>query len=129
MGLNGYKNEVMDMVKKKKWLGPTLSDIYMYFIEEVGELASAIRRQRNQFRDKKKIKITEEMGDVFSYLFQLADMLDIDLDDMWAQQIEKMMKKKYFSSYSKTYNKQYVAVNEERQHTIQISPHSVIGSR
>lgn len=111
MGLNIYKNEVMELVKKKKWLGPSLSDVYMYFIEEVGELASAIRRQRNQFRDKKKIKITEEMGDVFSYLFQLADMLDIDLDEMWTQQTQKMMKKKYYSSYQNKPYKQYVPAN------------------
>ena len=107
MGLNDYKAQTMEMVKRKQWLGPTLSEIYMFFIEEVGELASAIRRQRNQFRDKKKIKITEEMGDVFSYLFQLSDMLEIDLDEMWHSQQEKMLKKKYYTSYPK-HQKQYV---------------------
>jgi len=30
-----------------------------------------------------------EMGDVFSYLFQLAYMLNIDLDDMWTRHLDK----------------------------------------
>ena len=109
MSLNNYKEQVMELVKKKQWLGPSLSDVYMYFIEEVGELASAIRRQRNQFRDKKKAKIQEEMGDVFSYLFQIAEMLEVDLDEMWIQQKAKMEKKKYFSSFSNRtpYKQQY----------------------
>jgi NTP pyrophosphatase (non-canonical NTP hydrolase) len=36
-----------------------------------------------------------EMGDVFNYLFQLAGMLDIDLDDMWKKQMKKAAGKTY----------------------------------
>ena len=36
-----------------------------------------------------------EMGDVFSYLFQLADMLNVDLDMMWETHRFKMKDKKY----------------------------------
>lgn len=36
-----------------------------------------------------------EMGDVFSYLFQLAHMLNIDLDKMWSEHTIKMAHKKY----------------------------------
>jgi NTP pyrophosphatase (non-canonical NTP hydrolase) len=38
-----------------------------------------------------------EMGDVFSYLFQLAHMLNIDLDAMWEAHGRKMEYKKYIS--------------------------------
>ena len=38
-----------------------------------------------------------EMGDVFSYLFQLAHMLDVDLDEMWKEHGKKMKHKKYIS--------------------------------
>jgi len=38
------------------------------------------------------------MGDVFSYLFQLAHMLNIDLDKMWDEHGKKMAHKKYISS-------------------------------
>ena len=36
-----------------------------------------------------------EMGDVFSYLFQLSYMLDVDLDKMWVEHGKKMKYKKY----------------------------------
>jgi len=36
-----------------------------------------------------------EMGDVFSYLFQLAHMLNVDLDQMWEEHRFKMNDKKY----------------------------------
>jgi hypothetical protein len=35
------------------------------------------------------------MGDVFSYLFQLASMLDIDMDEMWEKHRVKVAHKKY----------------------------------
>jgi hypothetical protein len=35
------------------------------------------------------------MGDVFSYLFQLAYMLNVDLDDMWLKHREKVQSRKY----------------------------------
>jgi NTP pyrophosphatase (non-canonical NTP hydrolase) len=39
--------------------------------------------------------VTQEMGDVFSYLFQLAGMLNIDLDHMWTLHREKVQGKIY----------------------------------
>jgi len=36
-----------------------------------------------------------EMGDVFSYLFQLAHMLNVDLDKMWQEHRYKIRDKKY----------------------------------
>jgi NTP pyrophosphatase (non-canonical NTP hydrolase) len=98
MSLNIYKVETMKLCKQKGWLGPNIEQVWMYFTEEVGELAGSIRRFKNQFRDKKKIKIESEMGDVFSYLFQLADMLNVDLDQMWEQHKTKMIKKRYYNN-------------------------------
>jgi NTP pyrophosphatase (non-canonical NTP hydrolase) len=43
----------------------------------------------------KGIDVVMEMGDVFSYLFQLADMLNVDLDQMWELHRQKMNLKKY----------------------------------
>jgi hypothetical protein len=36
-----------------------------------------------------------EMGDVFSYLFQLASMMNVDLDDMWVKHKIKIVQKNY----------------------------------
>jgi NTP pyrophosphatase (non-canonical NTP hydrolase) len=98
MSLNKYKVETMNLCKYKGWLGPSIEQVWMYFTEEVGELAGSIRRFNNQFRDRKKIKIESEMGDVFSYLFQLADMLNVDLDQMWIDHKNKLIKKRYYNS-------------------------------
>ena len=95
--LNEYKHDTMSMVAKKGWLGPSIENVWMYFTEEVGELAGSIRRHKNQFRDRKRYKLESELGDVFSYLFQLSYMLNIDLDQMWKHQKEKIKRKKYYS--------------------------------
>lgn len=105
--LNTYKSEIIELCNQKGWLGPSIEQVYMYFIEEVGELASAIRRQKNQFRDKKKVKIESELGDVFSYLFQIAYMLNIDLEIMWEKQKDKILKKKYYTIHENNKGNRY----------------------
>ncbi len=47
---------------------------FMWFIEEVGELATALA----QSKDKKEI--SEEFADVFAWLCTLANINDIDLE-------------------------------------------------
>jgi len=42
--------------------------------------------------------VVMEMGDVFSYLFQLAHMLEVDLDEMWELHRVKMKTKSYGTS-------------------------------
>jgi NTP pyrophosphatase (non-canonical NTP hydrolase) len=39
--------------------------------------------------------VVMEMGDVFSYLFQLAHMLNIDMDEMWELHRLKVQNKFY----------------------------------
>lgn len=98
MSLNNYKHETMKIVNEKRWTGPSLEQVWMFFIEEIGELAGSIRRSKNLFRDRKIPKIESELGDVFSYLFQIAFMLNIDLDQMWQNHQEKMNKKRYITN-------------------------------
>eukprot|EP00854_Cymbomonas_tetramitiformis_P022234 gene22234-26812_t len=90
-----------------------MSKVWMYFTEEVGELASAIRRQKNQFRDKKKVKLEAELGDVFSYLFQISYMLNIDLEQMWENQKVKMIKKKYYNINESSFKRGYITTNKK----------------
>lgn len=95
--LNAYKDHTRRLCEKKGWDKSTVEQVWLYLSEEFGELASSIRRCTNQFKDKKKIKVEDEMGDVFSYLFQLAYMLDIDLDRMWNTNVSKAGKKRYIN--------------------------------
>ncbi|GIX08198.1 MAG: nucleotide pyrophosphohydrolase [Candidatus Poribacteria bacterium] len=49
---------------------------FLWFVEEVGELAKELRRQPT---DRERLQ--EEIGDVFAWLTTLASLLEIDLAD------------------------------------------------
>ena len=78
----------------------TVSAVWLLLTEEIGELASAIRQYQRTFRKTglkkdRGVDVETEMGDVFSYLFQLAYMLNIDMDQMWELHRQKVSSKFY----------------------------------
>ena len=97
--MNYYKHETKKICEVKGWDKASVSAVWLLFTEEVGELASAIRQYHHLYKKKytfhKGTNVVHEMGDVFGYLFQLADMLNIDLDVMWKMHQQKMTKKIY----------------------------------
>ncbi len=98
--MNCYRDETFVLCQTKGWDKAPVSTVWLLFTEEIGELASAIRQYQRSFKKTglKKDRgtdITTEMGDVFSYLFQLAYMLNVDLDDMWLKHREKVQSRKY----------------------------------
>ena len=99
MQLNAYKDLTHDMCVRKGWSNVPVTTVWLLLTEEIGELASSIRQYHRVYsKQVKKIKGTDiqmEMGDVFSYLFQLAHMLDVDLDEMWAKHQYKMSQRNY----------------------------------
>ena len=106
--LNEYKMEIMNMCKYKGWDTCSVEKVWLLLTEEIGELAGSIRRTNNHFRDKKKVKVEDELGDVFSYLFQIAGILDIDLNQMWISNQNKSLQKKYYK------DKNLFSNNEQR---------------
>ena len=82
--LNRCKELTRDLCRAKGWQDVSIPHLWMFLVEEIGELASAIRRSTHQFSDKKKVNIEGEIMDVMSYLFQIADRFDVDLDAEWA---------------------------------------------
>lgn len=100
--LNYYKAETEKICKSKGWDRAEINTVWLLLSEEFGELASAIRQYKRTYKKtnmkkERGIDIMMEMGDVFSYLFQLAHMLNIDLDAMWVAHGQKMEHKKYIS--------------------------------
>lgn len=98
--LNSYKDQTTELCIRKGWDKSNISLVWLLLTEEIGELASAIRHNGRHYRkpNVKKgngIDVIMEMGDVFNYLFQIAGMLKIDLDDMWTRQMIKASKKSY----------------------------------
>mgnify|MGYP006269283723 CR=1 FL=1 len=97
--MNKYKEETKVLCERKGWDKVPVDTVWLLFTEEVGELASAIRKTKRCFlkNTNKYENVMIEMGDVFSYLFQLAHMLDIDLDKMWMTHKAKMKNRNYFT--------------------------------
>ena len=96
--MNAIRDENTDICKIKGWDKAPIQNVWLLFTEEIGELAAAIR-QRKKLYSKNSTKypdnVKNEMGDVFSYLFQLSHMLNVDLDQMWAEHKVKMKQKIY----------------------------------
>ena len=99
--LNQYRDITMSLCHHKGWDSQDVQNVWMLFTEEVGELAGAIRQFRGPYKKKVPhiktpiVHLRNEFGDVFSYLFQLAGMLDIDLDKMWYWHQYNMVYKQY----------------------------------
>lgn len=98
--LNIYRDTTQAQCKRKGWDKTNINTVWLLLTEEIGELASAIRQntriyKKTGLKKDRGIDIQTEMGDVFSYLFQLAYMLNVDLDEMWNNHQAKIDKKKY----------------------------------
>ncbi len=62
-------------------------ETYLLLTEEIGEMAKAMRKKRKLFtaendaaERKAQEQLAEEMADVLSYLLELANRFDIDLE-------------------------------------------------
>ncbi len=78
--LQKYMDEVC---KERGWVKDTYAEKFLLFTEEVGELAKAMRKAVGLYQEKAKQKNTEleeEFADVLSYLLDLANCFQIDLE-------------------------------------------------
>ena len=100
MSLNAHKESTTALCIQKGWDRVPVNTVWLLLTEEIGELASAIRQQTRTYKKTglkkdRGVDVQMEMGDVFSYLFQLAGMLNVDLDDMMKKQRVKASQKTY----------------------------------
>jgi NTP pyrophosphatase (non-canonical NTP hydrolase) len=80
MDLQIYLDEVC---KERGWVRDNYAEKFLLFTEEVGELAKAIRKSAGLYEEKakqKNIELEEEFADVLSYLLDLANCFQIDLE-------------------------------------------------
>jgi NTP pyrophosphatase (non-canonical NTP hydrolase) len=78
--LQGYVNEVC---QERGWTKDTPSEKFMLFVEEVGELAKAMRKAAGLYEEQAKqrqMSLEEEFADVLSYLLDLANRYEVDLE-------------------------------------------------
>lgn len=95
--MNSIMDENIQICRQKGWDKAPINKVWLLFTEEIGELASAIRQSQGVYRKigKNTEDVANEMGDVFSYLFQIAYMMNVDLDHMWEIHKRKMVTKIY----------------------------------
>lgn len=69
--------------KERGWTEDSYAEKFLLFTEEVGELAKAIRNTRGLYQEKakhQKVELEEEFADVLSYLLDLANFFEVDLE-------------------------------------------------
>ena len=72
-----------EVCKERGWVKDTYAEKFLLFTEEVGELAKAMRKTAGLYKEKAKAKnfeLEEEFADVLSYLLDLANYFQIDLE-------------------------------------------------
>ena len=81
LGLGEYQNLIKKLVIERGFEKETVPEVFTLLVEEVGELAKAIRKQNGQKVDisRKQHDVEEEAADVFWLLLDLCNRLDIDL--------------------------------------------------
>jgi NTP pyrophosphatase (non-canonical NTP hydrolase) len=69
--------------QERGWTKDSPSEKFVLFVEEVGELAKAIRKRAGLYDEPAKrqtLALEEEFADVLSYLLDLANCYGVDLE-------------------------------------------------
>jgi NTP pyrophosphatase (non-canonical NTP hydrolase) len=95
--LKDYQKYVERLVKARGFDKETLPEIFMLFLEECGELAKAARKSTGVKSDanSEKFILDHEAADVFIYLLDICNHLDIDLEKAFRAKEEINKKRKW----------------------------------
>jgi NTP pyrophosphatase (non-canonical NTP hydrolase) len=69
--------------QERNWTQDSPAEKFMLFVEEVGELAKAMRNSAGLYQEAARprdISLEEEFSDVLSYLLDLANVFHVDLE-------------------------------------------------
>jgi NTP pyrophosphatase (non-canonical NTP hydrolase) len=81
--LNDLQRYMAEVCQERGWTKDSPSEKFVLFIEEVGELAKAMRKAAGLYEERAKqrdIALEEEFADVLSYLLDLANTYSINLE-------------------------------------------------
>lgn len=97
LSLYEYQALISKLVVDRGFDKETVPEVFTLLVEEVGELAKAIRKHNGQKVDlaSKHHAIEEEAADVFWLLLDLCNRLDIDLAEAFAAKEAKNAKRKW----------------------------------
>jgi NTP pyrophosphatase (non-canonical NTP hydrolase) len=86
--LADLQKHIREMCKEKGWDTNSITEIYLLFSEEAGELAKAIRKTtgfKGESDENAMKNLREEFADVLNYLMDLANYFDIDLEEVYRE--------------------------------------------
>ncbi|MEZ4826676.1 MAG: MazG nucleotide pyrophosphohydrolase domain-containing protein [Bacteroidia bacterium] len=79
--LQQYQSEIC---RERGWDQTSDAETFLLFMEEIGELAKAIRKRKRLYEEKAKAHVHSdlegEFADVLSYLLELANRFEVDLE-------------------------------------------------
>lgn len=81
--LSDLQRYVAEVCQERGWTKDTPAEKFVLFIEEVGELAKSMRKVAGLYEERAKPgqwALEEEFADVLSYLLDLANCFQIDLE-------------------------------------------------
>src|SRR5437016_1775949 len=81
--LQDLQQYIKELCRERGWDKDSYLEKFLLFSEEVGELAKAIRKTKGLYDEKAKpgeMMLAEEFADVLSYLLDLANYFNIDLE-------------------------------------------------
>lgn len=93
--IKDYQTYISRMVKLRGFDKESLPEIMLLMVEEVGELAKVVRKAHGLHVDPKSVESSaeEELADIFIYLLDLANNLDVDLEKAFRQKEAKNKKR------------------------------------
>lgn len=96
--LKDFQEYVHKMVQIRGFEEETIPELFMLFLEECGEFAKSVRKTQKIHSDKnsQQFEIAEEAADVFIYLLDLCNCLNIDLERAFREK-EEINKKRVWS--------------------------------
>jgi len=95
--LRDFQDYVAEMIKERGFDKETVPELFMLLLEECGELAKAARKSQNIKSDanSEKFHLADEAADVFIYLLDICNYLDVDLEKAFRKKEEKNKERKW----------------------------------
>ena len=99
MTINEYQKLAMTTLNSELDKKDVLINGVMGLCGESGEVIDIVKKHLAQGHELDKEKIIKELGDVAWYMAEIATVLDVELEDVLVQNIEKL-KKRYPEGFS-----------------------------
>lgn len=96
--LADFQMYVKDMVQQRGFDDKNVSDLFVLFLEECGEMAKAARKSMKIMRvdeNSKEYRVDHEAADVFIFLLDICNVFNVDLEKAFREKEEINKKREW----------------------------------